>query len=231
MAHAAPPKHRSTMPARRNASGGGGSGSSSGWWRRRRRPTLLLLLLIYSAPGARAPAAARQHTVAAAGSGSIPPTPVEQFAAQAGMTALHIVADLGAMPEQLRAPLAPAGADIHRREELLRAQDADGLTALHVASRRGHVGMVAQLLRVAQECACERLLLQDVDLQRETALHMAARAGHVQAVRVLLRAHQRARCVCVPPPPPAHSTAPSDWLAGWLGGWVGGWVHQLRSAR
>lgn len=55
-----------------------------------------------------------------------------------------------------------------------------GLTALHLAAQRGHVGVVRLLL----EAACD---LHLVTLkQHETALHLAADHGHPEVVALLL---------------------------------------------
>jgi ankyrin repeat protein len=86
--------------------------------------------------------------------------------------ALHLAAESGDVVEVRR--LAALGVNLEER-------DADGATALHIASMHGHVEAIKVL--VVQLGADKDAKTAD----GATALHMAAVNGHVEAMKVLLQ--------------------------------------------
>ncbi len=85
--------------------------------------------------------------------------------------------------------LKACGSDEQLRQALLLAQDKDHMTALHWASRNGHVLVVEVLLKACgSNKELKGALLQAKDKDHMTALNWARYHGHVHVEDALLKA-------------------------------------------
>ncbi|PNH03326.1 Serine/threonine-protein phosphatase 6 regulatory ankyrin repeat subunit A [Tetrabaena socialis] len=125
----------------------------------------------------------RQHTAAGAGPAAAPPPPVVKPSQRTDLSlrrakgedeeALVVAAKEGALQEVLRLLSDPAANP--------NVQDADGNTALHCASWKGHTAVVKALLQAGAA-------LEPGDKYGMTALHCASHKSHEEVAEALLLA-------------------------------------------
>src|SRR6185437_15791555 len=78
-----------------------------------------------------------------------------------------------------------AEAICRKASQLLFACDGNGDTPLHCAVRAGNAEMASLLIRQADCCDREKIMLRMQNKRGETALHEAVRFGHKRGMRMV----------------------------------------------